>query len=359
MSDHLILIPVFDEALTIETVVTGARRHGAVLVIDDGSSDASADLAARGGADVLRLGRRSGKGEALRCGFAEALARGAERVVTLDGDGQHDPDEIPLLLEAAAAAPDAVVIGGRLGREATGGDGVIPDGRLCALRVAGFFIDWLTGFPLGDTQSGFRVYPARLLRDLEPGGGGFVLESEVLIRAAGGGWRLVEVPVTARHFSDRRSRFRPVRDGVALGALLAWEILRRLGREAGLGGAALLRPFTTARRRPRHRELTEFTAAWRGNAAAWALASGAFLLHRTGATWRDWWGNPRARALRAVGLAAALTPVLLSLALLRPALRPMGLDLLGPLVHAVYSQERLARALATPTAGETVASRER
>lgn len=359
MSDHLILIPVFDEALTIEEVVTRARRHGAVLVVDDGSSDASAALAARGGAEVLRLGRRRGKGEALRRGFAEALARGAERVVTLDGDGQHDPDEIPLLLEAAAAAPDALVIGGRLGRDATGGDGVIPDGRLCALRVAGFFIDWLTGFPLGDTQSGFRVYPARLLRDLDPGGGGFVLESEMLIRAAGAGWRLVETDVAARHFSERRSRFRPVRDGVAVGALLAGEILRRLGREARLGGAALLRPFTAARRRPRHRELAEFTTPWRGNGAAWALASGVFFLHRTGATWRDYWGNPRTRAFRAVGLAAALTPVLLSLALLRPALRRIGLDLLGPLVRAVYSQERLARALAPPPAAETVAWPER
>ncbi|MDP2627679.1 MAG: glycosyltransferase family 2 protein [Candidatus Rokubacteria bacterium] len=360
MSDHLILIPVFDEALTIEGVVTRARRHGAVLVIDDGSSDESAALAARGGADVLRLARRSGKGQALRRGFAEALARGADRVVTLDGDGQHDPDEIPRLLHAAASSPDAVVIGGRLGRGGAAANGVIPAGRLCAMRVAGFFIDWLTGCPLTDTQSGFRVYPVRLLETIAPRGGGFVLESEVLIRAAAGGWRLVETPVTARHFPARRSRFRPVRDGVAVGALLAGEILRRFWREAALGAAALRRPFTAARRRPRHRELAEITAFYRGNPGACATAVGLFFVHRTAATWRDWWGDPRARAFRAVGLAAALTPVLLALALLRPGLRRIGLDLLGPLVRAVYSQERLARALAPQVAAaEVVAWRER
>src|SRR3989338_4355469 len=143
-------------------------------------------------------GSGGGAARARRCGAASPR-RGAEGVVTLDGDGQHDPDEIPRLLHAAASSTDAVVIGGRLGRGAAA-NGVIPAGRLCAMRVAGFFIDWLTGCPLTDTQSGFRVYPVRLLETIAPRGGGFVLESEVLIRAAAGGWRLVETPVTARHF---------------------------------------------------------------------------------------------------------------------------------------------------------------
>ncbi len=310
MSDHLILIPAFNEAATIEDVVLGARAHGAVLVVDDGSADDTATRAARGGADVLRLSRRQGKGEALRRGFAEALARGAERVVTLDGDGQHDPREIPRLLAAAATAPDTLVIGGRLGRHGNGADGVIPPGRLCAVRVAGFFIDWLIGQPLADTQSGFRVYPAPLLRTLVPGRGGFVFESEVLIRAAADGWRVHEAQVSARHFAERRSRFRPVRDGVAVGALLAVEALRRLRREAS-----------------------------------------------TGLTWRDWWRGPQARALGAVGAGAALTPVLLAVALLAPALRRLGWDPLGPFVAAVYSRERLARALSRPAAGRAWAPR--
>ena len=97
-------------------VVRGALRHGDVLVVDDASTDGAAAVAGTAGADILRLDRRSGKGEALRRGLAEAVARGADRVLTMDGDGQHDPADIPQLLRAADLAPDALVIGGRLGR---------------------------------------------------------------------------------------------------------------------------------------------------------------------------------------------------------------------------------------------------
>ena len=105
MSDHVTVIPVFNEAPTVGALVARAACQGAVLVVDDGSSDGSADAAAAAGAAVLRLACRRGKGGALRAGFAEALSRGAERVLTLDGDGQHDPDDIPRLLAASAALP--------------------------------------------------------------------------------------------------------------------------------------------------------------------------------------------------------------------------------------------------------------
>src|SRR5512146_131729 len=148
MSDHVIVIPAFDEAPTLGRIVTRARRYGSVLGIDDGSTDDSAGVASAAGADVVRLGCHRGKGEALRRGFREALARGAERVVTLDADGQHDPDDIPCLLRAAVESPDALIIGGRL---SDAGAGAMPPGRLAALRVAGFFIDWLTRSSIADT----------------------------------------------------------------------------------------------------------------------------------------------------------------------------------------------------------------
>ena len=132
MSDHVTVIPVFNEAPTICDLVVRAACHGPVLVVDDGSSDGSADAAAAAGAAVLRVAGRRGKGAALRAGFAEALSRGAERVLTLDGDGQHDPDDIPRLLAASAALPGALVIGCRLG---DGGASMEP-ARLDALRVA-------------------------------------------------------------------------------------------------------------------------------------------------------------------------------------------------------------------------------
>jgi flavin-dependent dehydrogenase len=337
VSDHLIVIPVFDEAGTLADVVTRARRHGAVLVVDDGSGDGSGDVASAAGADVLRLQRRQGKGGALRHGWRAAIERGVDTVVTLDGDGQHDPDDIPRLLEEAARATDALIIGSRL---APGPARAITAGRRAALRVAGFFINWLTGVHVEDTQSGFRVYPVGLLRTLAPRHGGFVLETEMLIRGAAAGWRLVEVPVTVVDVKGRRSRFRPARDGVAVGAYLARHILGR--------------PFTAERRRPRHRAQAAFAAPHRGNLAAWAMATGIFTLGCVVDTWRGWWRDPRARCLAQVGLATAATPVLLVLALTHGLLARRGFDVLTAFTRRVYSQERLARLL---PAGPGVPSR--
>jgi flavin-dependent dehydrogenase len=345
VSDHLIVIPAFNEAPSLGDVVSRARRHGAVLVVDDGSSDGSAAVASAAGADVVRLYRRRGKGEALRRGFKEALDKGVDRVITLDGDGQHDPADIPRLLQAAAEAPDAMVIGGRL--TWTAADEGMPAARLAALRVAGFFINWLTGISVADTQSGFRAYPAGLLGTVTPRHGGFVLETEMLIRAVAAGWRLREVPIAAVHASSRQSRFRPGRDGIAVGAYLARHIVRRWAREAWEVAAALGRPFTGERRRFRHRAQAAFAAPHSHHPAAWALATGVFTLNCVAETWRGWWRDPRARALRLAGAATGATPFLLVLTLTHAA-RPRP-DRLAAFTRRVYSQERLATVL--PAAG--------
>jgi flavin-dependent dehydrogenase len=355
MSDHLIVIPAFDEASTLDRIVTRACRYGSVLVVDDGSADDSARVATAAGADVIRLDRHRGKGDALRRGFQEGLARGVDRVVTLDADGQHDPDNIPCLLKAASEAPDALVIGSRLG----GGDaGVMPAGRLAALRVAGFFINWLTLTFIADTQSGFRVYPAGLLRAVRPRSGRFVLETEMLVRAAAAGWRLVEVPIAAIHVEGRLSRFRPLRDGVAVGAYLGRHITLRWGRELRTVAAALLRPFTAERRRPRHRAQAAFAAGHAGNLGAWAFATGVFTVHSIVETWHGWWRDPRARCLRVVGVATAATPLLLALTLVH-ALAGRR-DRLAAFAARVYSQDGLARVLPKDTGStrtESAASR--
>jgi glycosyltransferase involved in cell wall biosynthesis len=350
VGDHLIIIPVLNEAGTIGDLVTRARRYGGVIVVDDGSSDASGATAAAAGADVLRLPRQRGKGAALRQGFEAALARGAERVVTLDGDGQHDPDEIPRLLEAAGGAPTALVIGGRLGTGAVEdsrepGYRVIPSDRLNAMRVAGFFIDWLTGYAVRDTQSGFRVYPLALLTAAPPRRGGFVLETEMLVRAAAIGLPLVETPITAVHHRERRSRFRPLRDGLAVGLYLAGHGLRRWARDIWMVVWRLISVMRAERRVPRHREAATATAGHRDNPSAFMLALGAFVIARTAESWQRWWRDPRAVQMREAGLATVALPLLVALALAQVALGRFGVDALTPFVRRVYAQDRLARAL--------------
>jgi len=350
VGDHLIVIPVFNEAASIESLVARARAHGTVVVVDDGSSDESAVVAARAGAELVRLPRQRGKGEALRRGFDAALARGAERVVTLDGDGQHDPDEIPRLLEAAAEHPDALVIGGRLGHGPDGnpdepGYRVIPLERLNAMRVAGFFIDWLTGYALRDTQSGFRVYPLPLLAAARGRRGGFVFETEMLLRAAALGLPLVETPITAVHHANRRSRFRPLRDGIAVTAFLTAKGTGRWARDLVMVLSALVRPFLGERRKARHREVMAATTGTRDNFGAFMLAVASFALARTADTWERWWQDPRAIQIREAGLATAALPVLLGLALAQGVLGRAGRDPLTPFIRRVYAQDRLARAL--------------
>lgn len=347
MSDHVTVIPVFDEAATIGGVVARAASHGTVIVVDDGSADDSARVAAAAGALVFRTEGRRGKGAALRVGFAEALVRGAQRVVTLDGDGQHDPDDIPRLLAAASAFPRSLIVGSRL---ADGGAGMEP-ARLNALRVASFFINWLAGQDVGDTQSGFRIYPRALLEAVVPRRGGFVLETEMLLRAAAAGFAIHEVLLSPGRAAGRPSRFRPLRDGTAVTAYLTLGGLGRWALDAGRVAAALLRPFTPARFRVRHREMHRFATPYSHNYGAWATAMGAFILDRTARTWEGWWQDSRAKVMRVAALATVSLPALAVAATIQWAVgrgAQRGPDFVSGLVRRAFSRARLATALGAP-----------
>ncbi len=351
---HWIVIPIHDEAPSIAAVARAARRHGPLLVVDDGSTDGGAAAAREAGAEVLRHSRRRGKGAAIRTGVAHATGRGACQILTLDGDGQHDAGEIPLLLEAARRAPRAIIIGDRLGSP-----GAIPAGRRNAHRVAGFFVNWLTETTVRDTQSGFRVYPADLFRDLPLRRGGFVLETEVLVAAARAGRPIGEVPVTAIYPPGRRSRFHPLRDGCAVGAYLAAQVLARLAAEAWGIARRIGRAFSPAVARRRHADLARETLPYRATPAQWGLAAGAFVLKRMATTLHAWWTDARTVQLRLVTAATVAFPVLLVLTLLHPLTSRCSLDPLTPFIRRFYSQDRLARARGgKPAAGAPAPARD-
>jgi len=204
------VVPVFDEGATLGRVVEATRAHCPVIVVDDASTDESAGVAARAGAtEVLRHPRRKGKGAALRTGFDAALRHRAAAIATLDGDGQHDPADLPRLLAAHRAAPDALVLGNRFG--AAGGD-PIPALRRVAIRTADRALNWLLPTPLTDSQCGFRIYPGSFLRDIGLREERFVLETEALVRAVRAGYGLVSVPVRPVYLEGRRSRFHALTD---------------------------------------------------------------------------------------------------------------------------------------------------
>jgi len=208
------LIPALDCEATLGDVVRGARAHvDRVLVVDDGSRDRTAQVAAAAGAEVLRHATNRGKGAALRTGMQALVASGATHVLTLDGDGQHLPDEIPLLLRAAAEEPSALVLGARQH----------PPGSLAKIRAFGnrFANRWVEiacGAALADTQSGFRVYPLRATLALGCRADHFAFETEVVIRAVRAGIAIRSVPVRVWNPppDERTSHFRGFRDSLRI-----------------------------------------------------------------------------------------------------------------------------------------------
>ena len=203
------LVPAYQAASTVAEVVEQTRRIlPEVVVIDDGSSDRTAALASEAGATVLRLDSNGGKGAALRAGFRHVLDLGADAAVTLDADGQHDPAEIPRLIDLWAKAGAGIAIGSRLHLQ----DGMIPVRRF-GNRFADRAISFFAGVPVAGTQSGFRLYDASLLRAVRLAGTGYELESEIIVKAVRSGFRVLSTPVRLRRVEGSgTSHFRPWRD---------------------------------------------------------------------------------------------------------------------------------------------------
>ena len=210
-----VVIPALNESLRIREVVEGALAECPnVLVIDDGSDDGTSDCVADLPIILLRHPVRQGKGASLREGFAEALRRGFDAVLTMDGDGQHMAADIPRLLDAAARHPGALILGSRLRKRAQQ-----PLHRRLANEFGDWGISWGCGYRIADTQSGQRYYPAAVCALADVPGEDFVFEAQILISAARElGTRCVSVPIESRyknvHSSEefRASHFKPVRD---------------------------------------------------------------------------------------------------------------------------------------------------
>jgi len=202
------LIPAFNEEKRIADVVRGVREHiPDIIVVDDGSRDATASHAERSGAVVIRHDANKGKGMALRTGFSHALSRDYAAVLTLDGDGQHATDEIAKFVSAFETDSGDIIIGARLWDRAA-----IPRYRYIPNQIGIYCISKAAGCRIDDTQSGFRLYRREVLEKITLATTGFETETEVLIRAGKAGFRIHSLPVSAIYHSDYKTNFRPIRD---------------------------------------------------------------------------------------------------------------------------------------------------
>ena len=226
--DHIALvIPAYNEAASLRQVATAALAQLRwVIVVDDGSTDDTAQSVAGLPLTLLRLSPNQGKAQALWHGMQHALQHGATAVVTMDADGQHRAEDIPRLLEAWKVYPDHLIIGSRLHDRSQ-----FPVSRYRANRFANFWVAWAAGYPVSDSQSGFRVYPANLLRAyqaVQRKSRGFVFESAIIIEAGRRGYATLAVPIPAIYFaSARKSYFRPVLDILRITRMVAIVLIQR------------------------------------------------------------------------------------------------------------------------------------
>ena len=210
--DHAIrvavVIPAYQAAATLGAVVSGLRAalpQASVVAVDDGSSDDTVAVASAACDEVVRFERNRGKGAALRAGIALSLSGGADAVLTIDADGQHDPAAAPSLVAALGDADIAIGERARRGSE-------MPFARRATNALSACAMSAFAGQRIGDPQSGYRALRRGVLESVAAYGDRYEYEADLLLRAARAGYRIASVPVTTRYGAP--SHFRLVRDGL-------------------------------------------------------------------------------------------------------------------------------------------------
>ncbi len=204
-----VLIPAYNAAASLPGVIGGVFRFVPpqnVLVVDDGSSDGTREAAVRAGVHVVSHPVNRGKGAALKTGFSWALDRGFEAVITLDADGQHDPESVPDFVRRWKETGADFVVGSRKADRRG-----MPLERVCSNMLTSWVVSRRAGQRIEDSQSGYRLIVAEVLRRVSLETDGYEMESELLIKAARFGFRIVSVPIRTV-YAEEESFIHPLRD---------------------------------------------------------------------------------------------------------------------------------------------------
>jgi glycosyltransferase involved in cell wall biosynthesis len=217
----MVIIPAYNEERFIGSVVLKAAKYAdMVLVVDDGSSDGTAEVAEAAGAVVVRHALNQGKGVALNTGFRKAREFDPDVVITIDADGQHIPEEIALVTAPVLADQADIVVGSRYLQKKNS----VPAHRVWGHVAFNLMTNWVSGVVITDSQSGFRAFSRRALAAISFNSDGFSVESEMQLLAHEHDLRVKEIPITI-YYHDR-----PKRLVVAHGLLVLSGLLRLVGQ---------------------------------------------------------------------------------------------------------------------------------
>ena len=208
----LACIPAYNEESHIESLVESAKNHvDSVVVCDDGSTDNTASIARKAGAIVISHKTNKGYGAAIISLFNYARENNAEAMITLDGDGQHNPDQIPLLLNTMSQHNVDVVIGSRFLNNIV----EAPGYRQRGIKIITSTANYGTDLKISDSQSGFRAYSKNAINAIHPTEEGMSVSTEILLKISNKGLSLAEVPITVSYDGDT-SQHNPISHGVSV-----------------------------------------------------------------------------------------------------------------------------------------------
>jgi glycosyltransferase involved in cell wall biosynthesis len=236
----IICIPAYNESKNVENIIKKAQKYATeVIVCDDGSSDNTSEVASKSGAIVIRHSVNKGYGSAIGTLFRIAKERGADIMVTIDSDGQHDPDKIPELVFPLTEQGVDIVIGSRfLTLEEKDR---IPAYRSFGIKTITKFAQVASYSNLTDAQSGFRAYGKNALTKINLYEEGMAVSTEILLRAKEKSLRITEVPITVNYDVERPSTRNPITHGIGvLYSLIQFISLRHPLAFYGLPGIVLL-----------------------------------------------------------------------------------------------------------------------
>jgi len=218
-------IPAYNEERTIAQIVLKAGCHvGKVLVCDDGSRDMTRVISRENGADVLEHEKNMGYGATMQTLLRKARELGANVLVVFDGDGQHDPDEIPELIKPILEGRADIVIGSRF---VEGARMDIPFYRRIGILIITLLTRIFSGYPIGDAQSGFRAYSRRAIQELKITDNGWGSSIEIFFKARDTRLRIVEVPVDCSYeYYTKAAKRDPLKQGISIVASIISHAIR-------------------------------------------------------------------------------------------------------------------------------------